>query len=261
MSLQDGPHAVVVERVRGVDQVCLAVRPRSLVDLLEQALARSADDVLLVDPARGSTTTYAAFAELVQGAAAALRARGLAEGDRVAVLARNGLEAAVSIWACARAGLVVVGLPVDAPAARLAALIELTAPGLVLAQPELAATAREAAGPRPVQDAAQVLLAAPVPWQAGCPLPDEDATYCLIATSGTTGAPKAVRVTGRMSGHAAAYYVQALGLGRADRTAVHLPFAWVSGHVTQLAPAGLSRLLKIAYNPMSTTSSASRRPP
>ena len=239
-SAQAGPHALVVEQVRGVAQTCLAARPRSLVDLLEGALQRSADDVLLVDPARGSTTTYAGFADLVEGAAAALLARGLAEGERVAVLARNGLEAAVAIWACARAGLVVVGLPVDAPAARLAALLDLTAPALVLAQPDLAATAREAAGERPVEDAAQVLLREPRPWRMGRPLPDEDATYCLIATSGTTGAPKAVRVTGRMSGHAAAYYAQVLGLGRADRTAVHLPFAWVSGHVTQLAPAMLS---------------------
>ncbi len=239
-ALQAGPHALVVEHVRGVEQTCLAVRPRSLVDLLDTALTRSADDVLLVDPARGSTTTYAGFADLVEGAAAALGERGLAEGDRVAVLARNGLEAAVSIWACARAGLVVVGLPVDAPPARLAALLDLTGPRLVLAQPDLAAAAREAAGGRPVEDAAQVLLGRPQPWRAGRPLPDEDATYCLIATSGTTGAPKAIRVTGRMTGHAAAYYAQALGLRRADRTAVHLPFAWVSGHVTQLAPAMLS---------------------
>ena len=71
-------------------------------------------------------------------------------------------------------------------------------------------------------------------------MPDEDATYCLIATSGTTGQPKAVRVTGRMSGHAAAFYTRTLGLTAADRTAIHLPFAWVSGHVTQLAPAMLS---------------------
>ena len=239
-AVQRGPDALVVEAVRGVEQTCLAVRPRSLVELLEQARERSGGDVLLVDPALVSSTTYDGFADLVEGAAAALLARGLSAGDRVAVLARNGLEAAVSIWACARAGLVVVGLPVDAPPARLAALLDLTAPGLVLAQPELAAVAREAAGSRPVADAGAVLLGAPLPWVPGRPLPDEDATYCLIATSGTTGAPKAVRVTGRMSGHAAAYYAQVLGLGPSDRTAVHLPFAWVSGHVTQLAPAMLS---------------------
>ncbi len=43
-----------------------------------------------------------------------------------------------------------------------------------------------------------------------------------------------------MSGHAAAVYVRTLGLTAADRTAIPLPFAWVSGHVTQLTPAMLS---------------------
>jgi len=79
-----------------------------------------------------------------------------------------------------------------------------------------------------------------LPWQHSHPLPDEDATYMLIPTSGTTGRPKAVRVTGRMTGHAAAFYARTLGLTAADRTAVHLPFGWVSGHVTQLTPAMLS---------------------
>jgi acyl-CoA synthetase (AMP-forming)/AMP-acid ligase II len=68
-------------------------------------------------------------------------------------------------------------------------------------------------------------------------MPDEDAVYGLIATSGTTGRPKAVKVTGRMVGHACVAYTTLLGLTPSDRTAIHLSFAWVSGHVTQLAPA------------------------
>jgi acyl-CoA synthetase (AMP-forming)/AMP-acid ligase II len=155
----------------------------------------------------------------------------------VAVLVRNGLEAAVVIWACARAGLVHVGLPVDAPPARLTALLELTGAARLLTSEELRPLAEAAAGAVPVADAAEVLLGRETAWRAGQPLPDEDATYSLIATSGTTGHPKAVQVTGRMSGHAAAAYVRVLGLTPDDRTAVHLPFAWVSGHVTQLTPA------------------------
>ena len=235
---QLGPDALVREVVRGVEQTCLAVRPRTVVHLLEEAAGRYGPDVLLVDPARGSTTTYAQFAALVEGAAAALAERGAQPGDRVALLVRNGLEAAVAIWACARARLVHVGLPADAPPARLADLVGLTGPRLLLAAPDLVPAAR-AAGGEPL-DAAEVLLARPRAWQDGRPLPDEDETYCLIATSGTTGAPKAVRVTGRMTGHAAAFYARTLGLTSADRTAIHLPFAWVSGHVTQLAPAMLS---------------------
>ena len=239
-SRQSGPDALVEELVHGVPVRCYAERPRSVVEVLERALERSAGDVLLVDPARGSRTTYEGFAALVEGAGQALLAREVAEGDRVAVLVRNGLEAAVAIWACARAGLVHVGLPVDVPPARLRALLELTGARLLLVSPELRATGEAAAGGVPVDDAADALLAREVPWRSGRPLPDEDTTYSLIPTSGTTGRPKAVRVTGRMSGHAAVAYVRALGLTAGDRTAIHLPFAWVSGHVTQLTPAMLS---------------------
>lgn len=236
-SRQLGPDALVAERVRGVEQRCYATRPRTLVDLLETALPPWGNNLLLVDPALGTTTTYADFADLVEGAAATLRGRGLRSGDRVALLVRNGLEAAVAIWACARAGLVHVGLPADAPVDRLAELLELVTPALVLAQPGLKDEALAAAGRVPVADAGDVLLGGPRAWRAGERLPDEDDTYCLIATSGTTGRPKAVRVTGRMTGHAAAFYARTLGLTAEDRTAIHLSFAWVSGHVTQLAPA------------------------
>ena len=235
-SSQAGPDALVEEVVRGVPVRCYADRPRSVVEVLERSLERSGPDVLLVDPARGSTTTYDGFARLVEGAAATLLDRGLEPGDRVAVVVRNGLEAAVAIWACARAGLVHVGIPVDAPPARVTALLELTGAALVLAAPDL----RPAACAVPVADAADLLLSRELPWRTGEPLPEEDATYSLIPTSGTTGHPKAVRVTGRMSGHAAAAYARLLGLTPADRTAIHLPFAWVSGHVTQLTPAMLS---------------------
>jgi len=216
---------------------CYAHRPHSVVQVLQEALERSGDDVLLVDPAAGTTTTYAVFARLVEGAAQTLAGR-VGPGDRVAVLARNGLEAAVAIWACARAGLVHVGIPVDSPAARVRALLQLTGAALLLVQPDL----RPSVPPTtvPVADAAEVLLGLEIAWQHGRALPDQDATYSLIATSGTTGHPKAVQVTGRMSGHAATFYVRALGLVAKDRTAIHLPFAWVSGHVTQLTPTMLS---------------------
>ncbi len=237
-SQQSGPDALVEETVQGRRVRCYSSRPHSVVQVLEQALAASTDDVLLVDPAAGRTVTYDGFARLVEGAAATLLERGLQPGDRVAVLARNGLEAAVAIWACARAGLVHVGIPVDSPPARVQSLLSLTGAALLLVQPALAGAVPTT--PLPVGDAATVLLGREIAWQHGRALPDQDMTYSLIPTSGTTGHPKAVRVTGRMTGHAAAFYARTLGLTSADRTAIHLPFAWVSGHVTQLTPAMLS---------------------
>lgn len=208
-------------------------RPTSIVEILDTASKTWPDRVLLVDPALDRTATYAQFADLVEGAAAQLQGWGLGPGDRVALLARNGLESAIAIWACARAGLVFVGLPVDAPRARHAELLDLVGPAALLAQSGLAGTL----GGRETADASGVLLSSPRPWDPSRELPAEDTTYMLIPTSGTTGGPKAVRVTGQMAGHAAEFYAAALGLGPDDRTAIHLPFSWVSGHLTQLAPA------------------------
>ena len=226
---QAGPDDLVVEQVRGVPVRCYAQRPHSIVALLQDALDLHAEKLLLVDPALGTSTTYAEFAELVEGAAAALSSR-CAPGERVAVLTRNGLEAALAIWACARAGLIHVGLPVDVPPARWRELLALVTPSLVLVQDGF-----DLPG-----DPVSVLREVRLPWRDATPLPDQDTTYSLIATSGTTGRPKAVRITGRMTGHAAAFYTRTFGLHPGDRTAIHLPFAWVSGHITQLAPAMLS---------------------
>ncbi len=243
MTTPPDPRELLVEEdVRGVRVRCLAERPSSLVDLLQGALREHAGRVLLVDPALGRTVTFEGFARLVEGAAARLLREGLHPGDRVAVSVPNGLAAAVALWACARAGLVHVGLPVGTPVPRAAALLALTGPRLLLTTEGLADAAADAVvGARlrdtPVRGAGQLLLADELPWDDGRPLPGEDETYCLIGTSGTSGAPKAVRVTGRMTGHAAEHYSRLLALTPADRTAIHLPFAWVSGHVTQLAPA------------------------
>ena len=64
--------------------------------------------------------------------------------------------------------------------------------------------------------------------------------HSLVATSGSTGAPRLVRLTGAMCDHAGRAYTGLLALTPEDRTPVHLPMWWVSGHVTQLSSALVS---------------------
>ncbi len=213
----------VVQTPRGL---ALRDHPGSIIEVLDTALTCWPDSVLLIDPTLDRTVTYREFAELVEGAAA-----GFAPGERVATLLHNGLEAAVAIWACARAGAIHVGIPVDSPPARVEDILELVGAGCLLTH------------------GAPELLGRSARWENRSH-PDPHDTYCLIPTSGTTGRPKAVRVTGTMTGHAVAFYVAALGLGPSDRTAIHLPFSWVSGHITQLAPvmaSGGSAVTMAAY--------------
>ncbi|MGJ7442635.1 class I adenylate-forming enzyme family protein [Aquipuribacter sp. MA13-6] len=232
---------------------------RSFAGLLDDGVRRFAERIAVVDPALGQQVTYRELGRLVDAAAARLLGHGAVPGDRVAVLARNGLEQAVAVLACSRAGLVHLGLPVEDPAARLRSVLATARPRLLLAQPDLVATAQTLHGgsggsgwtllptagllaraapdgppsPRPQLPRA---LTASVPPPGSGP-PDASTTYALICTSGSTGRPKLVRLTGAMTDTAARTYTRLLGLGPDDRTAVHLPMWWVSGHVTQLAGA------------------------
>ncbi|MFC3688677.1 class I adenylate-forming enzyme family protein [Aquipuribacter hungaricus] len=226
---------------------------RPFARLLADSAARHGGRPALVDPVLGAEVTHAGLRDLVEEAATRLLAQ-VAPGERVAVLARNGLEQAVAALACSRAGLVHVGLPAGDPPERLAAVLRSAAPRLLLVQPGLDGTAAatlgaSSSGADPaVLPTGHVLLAegrtrsgagAPVRRARALPPLPEDAAavHSLVATSGSTGAPKLVRLTGAMVDHAARAYGSLLGLGPDDRTPVHLPMWWVSGHVTQLASA------------------------
>ena len=87
------------------DPVSVA-RSHSLADLLRRTAARYPDKTALID---GSVSiTYAEFDRAVSAVAGVLLDRGLAQGDRVALLARNSWQFAVISQATARAGLVLV---------------------------------------------------------------------------------------------------------------------------------------------------------
>ena len=242
---------------------CVSEAPlRPFARLLADGAARYGDRVAVVDPVLGVEVSYPDLLVTVEQAASRL-IRVLGTGDRVAVLARNGLEQAVAALACSRAGLVHVGLPAGDPADRLAEVLRAAAPRLLLVQPgldDLAGAALALHGAEVV-----VLGAGPVllgrdpgrdqgqergsgPTGAGSrgarsvsalpPMPqDPTVVHSLIATSGSTGTPRLVRLTGAMVDLAARSYTALLGLGPGDRTPVHLPMWWVSGHVTQLASA------------------------
>jgi len=226
---------------------------RPFARLLADGAARHGDRVALVDPVLGAEVTYEGLRATVDDAASRLLGQ-VRTGDRVAVLARNGLEQAVAALACSRAGLVHVGLPASDPADRLAAVLRVAGPRLLLVQPGLDDLAGATLGAYPCGLEGAVLSTAPVllgqgrvpagagsavrPWLALPPLPQDAAVvHSLIATSGSTGDPRLVRLSGAMVDLAARSYTSLLGLGPDDRTPVHLPMWWVSGHVTQLASA------------------------
>ncbi|MDQ6650499.1 MAG: AMP-binding protein [Actinomycetota bacterium] len=251
----------LVERAwLGVTVRTYASEVPTLVHNLARGRERFADSVLLDSPE--GEVTYSEFAELVEGAARRLAEEGLRPGDRLAVLLRNGLDIAVAIWACARGGYVFVGLPTNLRGEQWGYMLAHSGALLALAHEEylveLMAAGEQAGLPAGrVRLVGNHLTGAQLAWDAAAALPGAEDTYGVIYTSGTTGRPKASRLTHLGTMQAAEFYVRALGLTPADRTAIHLPFYYLSGHVTQLNPvmlAGGSAVAMPEFTPVALVS-------
>jgi acyl-CoA synthetase (AMP-forming)/AMP-acid ligase II len=230
---------LVLEPWLGTLVRCYPERPRTIIEVLDQAAARFPDRSCLVTPERD--VTYRQFAELVEGAARRLEARGVQPGARIAVCLRNGLDIAVAIWACARAGVILVALNTRLRATQWAYMLEHSGPVAVFSHPEFLDELRTAAtiaglAASAVVPVADQFVGERTTWDPTRAFPDQDATYAVIYTSGTTGRPKASRIVHRCTVHSATAYVRALALTKDDRTAITFPLFYITAHIAQITP-------------------------
>ncbi|MEP7062343.1 MAG: AMP-binding protein [Betaproteobacteria bacterium] len=149
--------------------------------------------------ARGLTIVhdYAALALRVATLGAALRAMGLGDGVRVAIVSRNGVEYIEALYACWWAGLVAVPVNAKLHPRELAFILDDCGARCVLVDREWATTLPAlAANVRVVEfgsgDYRRLFSGAPIAAPARC---DRDAAAWLFYTSGTTGRPKGVVIT------------------------------------------------------------------
>ena len=200
-------------------------------DLLARRAALAPDAVAIEDAPAGGTLTYAELDARASRAGALLKARHVGEGDRIAILCRNRPEFFELLFACARAGAVLVPLNWRMPPAELDMLITDAEPTLLFHGDEDAAAVARLSGGTPAIALGpyyEALLARTAPAAGRAPWPLR-ATWYLLYTSGTTGRPKGVVYT---FGMALANYVSlsaAIGLGRADATLNFLPLFHTAG--------------------------------
>jgi fatty-acyl-CoA synthase len=168
--------------------------------------------VAVVDEATGRSFTYADLDARSDAVAAWLRARGIGKGDRVGALAHNGVEVLDLLFACGKLGALFVPYNWRLAGPELAACLHLTTPRVLFCSGELADAGRVAAHalPEPVHvvdlgvpgaegAAYRDILAQSAPAPVREESLEAEDTWVLLFTGGTTGLPKAVRVSHRMA--------------------------------------------------------------
>jgi len=171
--------------------VCKTVARMNLATIVD---GHDADRPALVS--RGRVTTYGTLRDQVARMRGALAARGVAPGDRVAILAANNWHFVAAYLAVLGAGAIAVPLNPQSPAAEVER--ELAATGVKLAlvgpagRPVADAVDRAAVpGYEGDVDVADLLAADPVPLVDRAP----DDVAVLLFTSGTAGAPRPAMLT------------------------------------------------------------------
>jgi O-succinylbenzoic acid--CoA ligase len=165
--------------------------------------------------------TWAALDAEVAATAGALRASGVGSGGRVAVLAANHPATVVLLFSLRRLGAALVPLNVRLAAPELRAQRDRVRPVLLLADAERMDVL---SGARPLEGWAPS-AAAPVTETAA----DPGADWALLFTSGTTGRPKAARLTVGAFDALARASAENLGPRPGDRWLCNLPLFHVGG--------------------------------
>jgi fatty-acyl-CoA synthase len=143
----------------------------------------------------GRNVTYRELDDGSERLAASLLAAGLRRGDRVATLTGNSPEHVQALFACAKAGFVLVPLSWRLAPAELAYQLDDSEPATLLTEDEysgLADAALHAARVKPKRSRLGAVVGSPAWVDAEV---DDDDPLFLIYTSGTMGKPKGALLT------------------------------------------------------------------
>jgi acyl-CoA synthetase (AMP-forming)/AMP-acid ligase II len=173
--------------------------------------------------------TYAETARLTRALATQFSDRGMAPGDRVAVLAENSAAWIIAFIAAIGSGMVAVPVATRLTTAELDVILDHAAVGAIAVDDALSTMVSERWRKR-------VVRVSPLPEGDGPPLDSAmpDAPACLTYTSGTTGRPKGVLLSNIALVHASLTYAALFQSTPASRTIVAVPLCHNTGFVDQL---------------------------
>lgn len=225
---------------------CYTHRPRNLDAMLRQAVAHSAGRPAIEDGDR--RLSYGEFDREVSRVSGALAARGVTEGERVALFVGNRLEFIVLLFGIWRHGAVAVPIGVRQSSAELDYILNHCAAAALLFDaslgdrvpdagkvPALRLRVRlsEAPSPGPV-DAGSCLSYDEFIASDGTGMAPElalgdEAPACIMYTSGTTGRPKGAVLSHLGFFHTARHYERGFGYTADDRMLLVIPASHISG--------------------------------
>lgn len=220
---------------------CYAERPPHLLAMLADAVARAPDKTALVEE-DGRRMSYAQLDAEAARIAGNLAARGIVQGDRVAMLVGNCLEFFTVILACAKLGAIAVPMGIRLRKPEIAFICAQSGARLLIHQDDLAAELPDAAE-TPALEARIALGSADFAalCRAGAEPPKveiaEEDVFCILYTSGTTGRPKGAMLTHLGMVHTCIHWRERLSLREENEVALlPIPITHVSGLGGMWAP-------------------------
>src|ERR1041385_5138889 len=168
--------------------------PLTPLDFLARSASVYRDAVAVQDGDR--SFTYAEFGERVGRLAAALTGLGVGAGDRVAVLAANGVAPLEAHFGPMRIGAIVVMLNTRLQSGEICWILKHCGAKVLLVDPQLRGLVNDS-GVRHIIDDYEGLLAGSRPIANSRESVDENACIAINYTSGTTGFPKGVMFSHR----------------------------------------------------------------
>jgi acyl-CoA synthetase (AMP-forming)/AMP-acid ligase II len=186
----------------------------------------------------GGVLSYAELDERSNRLAQGLLALGVAPGDRVAFLDRNGPEHIVTAIASAKVGAVFMPINFRLAPAEIASILSDAAPSVLLVGADYAAIVSDEYALRVIggggPDDYEAWVGRHAPLDPGG-TPEDGDVVMLLYSSGTTGRPKGIELTAANLAACLARYELVLGLGADSVSLVVMPMFHVGGGAWALA--------------------------
>jgi long-chain acyl-CoA synthetase len=199
----------------------------SLNDPIDEAIEAVPDRIALIEGEE--SITYGAVGDAIERAAAALAARGVERGDRVALADTTGLAATATVLGCSRLGAAAAPMSPALTAGEMSTLISAAGCGRVgVAGTAASARMAEALGSTPLTERDLVAEASLQRF----PQVTDDEPSLVLFTGGTTGTPKPIVLSHGVLGRRVRSFAAPVDPSAAPAIAlICVPFHHVAGLV------------------------------